>query len=83
MLEEFNKAVTELRHDDDICVGIITGVGEKAFCAGADIKVLLPKFQQERMANREPPTITQSMGVNKPLIAAVNGYALGGGSRLH
>ena len=75
-LSEFNKELIDFRDDPEIWVGIITGAGEKAFCAGADIKETLPY-----MAAGGPlaPTILRGMEITKPLIAAVNGLALGGG----
>ena len=75
-LEEFNSALIDFRDDQDLWVGIITGAGERAFCAGADIKEALPVMKaDEDLA----PTILRGMEVYKPLIAAVNGIALGGG----
>ena len=75
-LEEFRKALIEFRDDPDVWVGIITGAGERAFCAGADVKETLPMMKQGKDL---PATILRGMAVYKPLIAAVNGLALGGG----
>ena len=77
---ELNEALVNFRDDPELWVAIITGVGEKAFCAGADIKDLLP-FMKE---NRDtpwliPPTHMRGLDLWKPLIAAINGLALGGG----
>jgi len=75
-ITEFHDYLVEFRDDPDVWVGIITGAGEKAFCAGADIKETLP-FMRE--GGHLAPTILRGMEVYKPLIAAVNGLALGGG----
>ncbi len=80
-LKELSRFLADFRADDSVWVGIISAVGEKAFCAGADIKEMLP-FMRERLATREwdiPPTFFREMQIWKPLIAAVNGLALGGG----
>ena len=75
-LAEFRQALIEFRDDPGVWVGIITGAGGRAFCAGADIKETLPVMK----AGQElPATILRGMEVYKPLIAAVNGMALGGG----
>ena len=71
----------DFRDDPDLWVGIITGAGEKAFCAGADIKDTLP-FMKEHLRNSPwamPTTPMRGLDMWKPLIAAINGMALGGG----
>jgi len=78
---ELNKAMVDFRDDDGLWVGIITGAGDKAFCVGADIKDMLP-FLKENLAQRPwamPDTPMRGLELWKPLIAAVNGMALGGG----
>jgi len=81
---ELASAVTEARHDDEIKVVVITGAGEKAFSAGADIRQfvnwtaidVLNTLKQEKRA------IQQVRELLKPVIAMVNGLALGGGCEL-
>ena len=78
---ELHEAMVDFRDDPDLWVGIITGAGEKAFCAGADIKDMLP-FVKEQLQNSPQAILDAPMcGLElwKPLIAAVNGLALGAG----
>ncbi|MFC1989696.1 enoyl-CoA hydratase/isomerase family protein [Chloroflexota bacterium] len=70
--QEMHDAMVNFRDDPDVWVAIITGAGDRAFCAGADIKGLRPDETLKVPAVR-PDTIW------KPFIAAINGYALGGG----
>jgi enoyl-CoA hydratase/carnithine racemase len=79
-IRDLHETMTEFRDDSEAWVGIITGAGEKAFCAGADIKDMLPFAQQHRDTPWAVPTSPlRGMDVWKPLIAAINGTALGGG----
>ena len=80
-LRELSEAMAEFRDDPELWVGIITGAGDRAFCAGADIKDMLP-FLKENLQNKPwavPDTPIRGLELWKPLIAAVNGLALGGG----
>ena len=80
-LKELHEALVDFRDDNDLWVGIITGTGEKAFCAGADIKETLP-FMKENLQESPwamPDTHMRGLELWKPLIAAINGAALGGG----
>ncbi len=78
---EFSEACAKLEADDDVWVGIVTGAGGRAFSAGADLKETIPTLIDDPRGNRydEPDTIMRGQTVTKPLIAAVNGLALGGG----
>ena len=79
--QELHDAMVKFRDDPEVWVGIITGAGEKAFCAGADIKDMLP-FMRENLPQKPwamPDTPMRGLEVWKPLIAAINGVAFGGG----
>ncbi len=80
-MRELHDALVDFRDDPELWVGIITGTGEKAFSAGADIKEMLP-FLKENLPARPwaiPATHMRGLELWKPLIAAINGLALGGG----
>ncbi|MFC1993051.1 enoyl-CoA hydratase/isomerase family protein [Chloroflexota bacterium] len=77
---ELHDAMVKFRDDPDVWVGIVTGAGEKAFCGGADIKDTLPFLQEHRDSPWAFPALPmRGLDIWKPLIAAINGLALGGG----
>ena len=79
-LKELSKAMIAFRDDPEAWVGIVTGSGEKAFCGGADINDTLPFMKDHRNDPWNfPPEHWRGLEIMKPLIAAINGLALGGG----
>jgi enoyl-CoA hydratase/carnithine racemase len=76
--QSLNKAMEDFRDDPEAWVGIITGAGDRAFCAGADVRDTLP-FMKERSHWLWPAAPKYGLDLWKPLIAAINGLALGGG----
>jgi enoyl-CoA hydratase len=83
-LEALEAIVDELAADDEIRVIIVTGAGEKAFVAGADITEIQPLDTAggEAFARRGQALFRTIEQLPKPVIAAVNGFALGGGCEL-
>ena len=83
LLKELHETMIDFRDDPDMWVGIITGAGDKAFCAGADIKETIPFMKENRGKFWSfPSTPMRGMDMWKPLIAAINGLTLGGGLEL-
>ncbi len=84
VLEELNKALDEVYSNKEIRSVIITGAGPKAFVAGADISefVGLSKQQAIELAKKGQDTFFKIENCHKPIVAAVNGFALGGGCEL-
>ncbi len=84
VLNELDQLFQKIRNDQKTGALIITGAGEKAFVAGADIKELssLTKQQGETLSAAGQSIFDQIESFNKPVIALINGYALGGGAEL-
>ncbi len=85
VLDDLRHLVTDLRVRDDVRVAIISGTGEKAFVAGADIGELaaLNDSEEGREFSQNGQAVFSLIESSpKPFIAAVNGFALGGGCEL-
>jgi len=74
----------EVRDNPDIWVAIVTGAGDKAFTAGADLKTAIPRQPEkfEFWQTQKEMILNRGLEVWKPVIAAVNGYCLAGGMTL-
>jgi enoyl-CoA hydratase len=83
-LDELRRAILDLKQDEGVRVVILTGAGEKAFVAGADINELAVQTptsgREHALAGQHVFELIENLG--KPVIAAINGYALGGGCEL-
>lgn len=84
LLGELDDALGVVARNDDIRVLILTGAGEKAFVAGADITELakLNALEAKRFARQGQAVIGRLQALPIPVIAAVNGFALGGGTEM-
>ena len=82
--QALSKAWCRVRDDAAIRVAIVTGAGEKSFTTGADIKSFLtaPADLSEMWMTQRDQLLNRGLEVWKPIIAAVNGYCLGGGMTL-
>jgi E-phenylitaconyl-CoA hydratase len=83
------QAWLDFRDDPELWVAILTGAGEKAFCAGADLKrmnefLALSPMERYRLREQEPGLggLPRNLPIWKPVIAAVNGHCLAGGLEL-
>ncbi|MEO8399221.1 MAG: enoyl-CoA hydratase-related protein [Ignavibacteriaceae bacterium] len=83
-MSELKNLFNELKNDDEIFAIIITGSGEKAFIAGADISELnkLDIISGKEFSEKGQDVFRLIENLEKPVIAAVNGFALGGGCEL-
>jgi 3-hydroxypropionyl-coenzyme A dehydratase len=81
---ELYTAIEIAGADDKIKVIIITGAGERSFCAGGDIRYVanIDPIEAERYATFMHGLLNKMENLEKPVIAAINGYALGGGCQL-
>ncbi len=84
LLDEFSDALEKINEDEEIRVLVLTGSGEKAFVAGADITELATfgPLQAKIFAKKGQSVIGKLQSLSIPAIAAVNGFALGGGSEM-
>jgi enoyl-CoA hydratase len=84
VISELEDCFTSLKTNDSVDVVIITGSGEKSFVAGADISELnkLNMIDGKEFAEKGQGVFNLIENFNKPVIASVNGFALGGGCEL-
>lgn len=81
---ELSRIWDELIGNEELCAAVITGAGSKAFCAGADLKSLIPAQRSAVRAGRSDAWgfgggLARGRTISKPVIAAVNGHCLAGG----
>ena len=83
-IDQLRRAVLDLKHDATVRAIVITGAGEKSFVAGADINELAVQrpTQGKEHALRGQHVFDLIENLGKPVIAAINGFALGGGCEL-
>ena len=83
-IDELRRAILDLKQDAAVRAVILTGAGEKSFVAGADINELAVQSptggREHALTGQHVFDLVENMG--KPVIAAINGYALGGGCEL-
>ena len=79
--QAISEAIQRLENDAEAWVGILTGAGDRAFSAGANLRETIPRMLKDPKNDPfdAPPTLWRGQKVTKPIIAAVNGLALGGG----
>jgi 3-hydroxypropionyl-coenzyme A dehydratase len=84
VIYELSRTIDIIAVDDDIKAVIITGVGERSFCAGADISYMvnITPIMAEKYASSAQEVLNKIEKLEKPVIAAINGFALGGGCEL-
>ena len=82
--EDLRKVWEDFIADPELQIAVLTGAGDKAFCAGADLKTLIPAYRDA--ARREQAAdwnfgggLARGLDLPKPIIAAVNGHCLAGG----
>src|SRR5438034_9551131 len=83
-IDELRRAMLDLQRDDEVRAIVVTGAGEKSFVAGADINELAVQTptggREHALAGQHVFDVIENLG--KPVIAAINGFALGGGCEL-
>jgi len=84
VIHELTRAIDLISVDQGVKVLIITGAGERSFCAGADISYMvdIDAVTAEKYASSAQSMLNKIEKMEKPVIAAINGFALGGGCEL-
>ena len=84
VIAELSRTIDIVSSDDGIKAIIITGAGERSFCAGADIAYMvnIDPLRAEKYASSAQAVLNKIEKLEKPVIAAINGFALGGGCEL-
>lgn len=85
MRRQLKQAWARIHEDDAIRVAVITGAGDKAFCTGSDLKKTMPpaeSFAHATFGQAESDHLLAGLNTDKPLVCAINGYAMGGGMEL-
>ena len=84
VIAELTRAIDIISADDGIKVLVVTGAGERSFCAGADISYMvnIDAVTAEKYASSAQAMLNKLEKMEKPVIAAINGFALGGGCEL-
>ncbi|KKM10084.1 enoyl-CoA hydratase [Clostridiales bacterium PH28_bin88] len=79
---EIRSAIREFKYDDEVKVVVITGAGGKAFASGADIRSLRERKTLDVLKSEANDTLNEIEFLTKPVVAAIDGFALGGGCEL-
>ncbi|SES42180.1 enoyl-CoA hydratase [Psychrobacillus sp. OK032] len=84
MLRDLKTAANDLKNNPEVRVIILTGAGEKAFCAGADLKErkTMTEIEVKQAVRSIGETVNEVASLPQPVIAALNGVAFGGGLEL-
>ncbi len=84
MMDGFYEAFDNFNDDPDLLVAILTGAGDKAFCAGADLGTTIPSIAKKAREGewQGDPEKRFLSHIYKPIIAAVNGYCVAGGMEI-
>ncbi len=82
-LDDLGRVWIDIRGDDSLWVAVVTGAGDKAFCSGADLRELIPEISSGRFKlTPTMPAFLKNIQFYKPIVAAINGFCLAGGTEL-